>query len=74
MPVARQYVHHMSRKLPEIEKPILVSRRRAAAALGISMRKLDEYLALGLLKSRWMGRRRLIPYAELIRFAEEDHR
>lgn len=56
----------------QVEK-LLYDRREAAAALSISTRTLDYFLANGRLKARRVGRKVLIPRAELLRFAREDH-
>ena len=54
-------------------EPLLSPKREAARALGISIRTLENLIALGELKSIRVGRRRLIPTAELVRFARRDH-
>jgi hypothetical protein len=48
---------------------LLVSRRDAAIALGISLRSLDYLLARGELPSRQIGRRKMIARTALERFA-----
>lgn len=48
---------------------LLVSRREAATALGVSLRTLDYLLARHELRSRRIGRRKMIPCAELEKFA-----
>ena len=53
----------------EIE-PLLVGRRQAAEALGISVRKLSYLIAEGEVATRRVGRRRLVPVAELRKFAQ----
>lgn len=52
---------------------ILLSRREAAAYLGISLRTLDSLLAARELASRRIGRRRLIERRLLEHFARRDH-
>ena len=52
---------------------ILLSKREAAGALGISVRTLETLIALRELKSVCIGRRRMIPCVELERFARRDH-
>jgi excisionase family DNA binding protein len=52
----------------EIE-PLLVGRRQAAEALGISVRKLSYLIAEGVVVSRKIGSRRLVPVAALREFA-----
>jgi excisionase family DNA binding protein len=54
-------------------EPLLSPKREAARALAISVRTLETLIALGELKSIRVGRRRLIPTAELQRFARRDH-
>jgi excisionase family DNA binding protein len=49
--------------------PLLVSRRDAAIALGISLRSIDYLLARGELPARQIGRRKMIARAALERFA-----
>jgi hypothetical protein len=53
----------------EIE-PLLVSRKRAAVVLGISIRKLSYLIAEGEVATRRVGRRRLVPVAVLRKFAQ----
>ncbi len=48
------------------------TRREAADALRISLRTLDYLLAQGKLRGRRIGRRVVIPRAELERFAAKD--
>ena len=55
-----------------VEK-ILYDRRSAAEALSISPRTLDYYLSRHELQTRRIGRKVLIPRAELLRFAKADH-
>lgn len=50
-------------------EPILVSRKDAAALLGLSLRSIDNLLANGQLAARKVGRRTLILRAALERFA-----
>ena len=52
---------------------ILLTRHEAADALSISIRTLDTLLARRELQTRRVGRRRLIPRAELERFAKSNH-
>jgi excisionase family DNA binding protein len=56
-----------------METPLLLSKRSAAAALGISLRTLETLISVKELKSVRIGRRRLIPRCELERFARRDH-
>lgn len=53
---------------------ILVSKREAACALGVSLRTVENLISRKELEARSIGRRRLIPRAALERFARRDHR
>ena len=53
--------------------PILVSKKTAATALSISLRKLDYLIAAKELPCRRIGRRTLIPHSALVAFARRDH-
>jgi len=52
---------------------ILVGKKEAAQALGISLRSLDYLLARGELTARRIGRRCLLERRELERWARRDH-
>lgn len=52
---------------------ILVSRREAANALSISIRKLDYLIAAREIQVKRIGRRCLIPRRSLEEFARRDH-
>ncbi len=52
---------------------ILMSRKKAAAALDVSVRTVDAYIASGALLVRRIGRRTLIPRLSLEAFARRDH-
>ncbi len=54
-------------------EPLLVSVRRAAELLSLSPRSVQMYIASGALVSRKVGKRRLIPFVALERFARADH-
>lgn len=54
------------------QQPILLNRRAAAAAIGISVRSLDYLISSGKLRTRRMGKRILIPRTELERLARAD--
>lgn len=56
-----------------MNEKILLDRKEAASLLSISLRTLDSLLARGELKTRRIGRRRLIPRQELEQFARRDH-
>jgi hypothetical protein len=51
---------------------LLVSRRSAAKALDISVRMIDYAIAAGLLETRRVNSRILIPADSLVRFAAAD--
>ncbi len=50
---------------------LLVSRKEAAKALSISLRKLDAMISSQEIPSRRIGRRRLVPVASLRQFAKQ---
>lgn len=50
-------------------EPLLLGRKEAAAALGICLRMLDYMIAHGEVAVRRIGRRVLIPRAELEKLA-----
>jgi excisionase family DNA binding protein len=52
----------------------LSAKKEAAKSLGVSLRTLETLIALGELRSIRVGRRRLIPIAELDRFTRRDHK
>jgi excisionase family DNA binding protein len=52
---------------------LLYRRIEAAEALGLSIRTIDFVVAKQLLRVRRIGRRVLIPKAEIERFAKMDH-
>jgi excisionase family DNA binding protein len=53
--------------------PLLVSKRDAAALLGVCLRSVDNYIATKELPARRLGKRVLIPYSALLAFARRDH-
>ncbi len=53
--------------------PALLSRRDAAAWLGLGTRSVDSLIFRGDLKTRKVGGRRLVPMSELRRYAAADH-
>lgn len=66
------------RKLPERatvapDDKFLVSREEAAQLLSISQRALDYLVATQRLPTRRIGRRVLIPVADVRKFARSDH-
>lgn len=52
---------------------LLYDRRSAANQLSISVRALDYLLAQGKFNTRKIGKKVLIPHADLVRFAKGDH-
>jgi len=54
-------------------EPLLIGKKAAAQALGISPRSLDNLISSGELKTRRIGRRRLISWRALQEFARSDH-
>jgi excisionase family DNA binding protein len=57
-----------------MSEQLLVSKREAAAMLGLSVRTLENLLSLKELPARRIGRRCLIERQALERFARRDHR
>ena len=55
------------------DERLLLSRRETAQRLSVSVRMVDYAIAGGKLKTRRIGRRVLIPVAEVERFAQRDH-
>lgn len=58
---------------PSLPESPMMSRRDAARWLGVSQRTLDSLIYSGKMPSRVIGARRLIPLAELRKFARRDH-
>lgn len=52
---------------------LLYTRLEAAFSLGCSVRSVDYYIASKRLATRRLGKRVMIPYSELVRFARADH-
>ena len=57
-----------------MDETLLVSKRSAAAMLGLSVRTLETLISLKELPARRIGRRCLIERQALERFARRDHR
>jgi excisionase family DNA binding protein len=55
------------------QTPLLVSKKEAAALLGVCARTIDNFVARKELPCRRIGRRTLIPFAALQQFAKRDH-
>ncbi len=54
------------------EEPLLYGKREAARMLGVSPRSVEHYIYAGLLETRLIGARRLIPAQALKKFAARD--
>ncbi len=52
-------------------RPVMCSVKRTAELLDLGRTKVNELIASDQIASKCVGRRRLIPYAELIRFSEQ---
>jgi excisionase family DNA binding protein len=52
---------------------LLYDRREAARQLSISVRSLDYLIAAKKLRTVRLGKKVLIPHAELVRFASANH-
>jgi hypothetical protein len=57
----------------DLPTKILYDRKSAAFALSISVRSLDYLIANKQLNTRKLGKKIMIPHAELVRFARADH-
>jgi hypothetical protein len=56
------------------EERMLYDRKSAALQLSISVRSLDYLISKKELAVRRMGKKILIPHAELVKFARKDHK
>jgi excisionase family DNA binding protein len=56
-----------------VEK-LLLSKKESAAALGISVRSVENFIRRKELPARKLGRRTLIPLTALQQFARRDHK
>lgn len=63
------YVVSGRRRILSMADQILLSRRDAAIALGVSLRTLDYLISRGELRARPIGRRKMVARIELERFA-----
>lgn len=61
------------RGLRPAPEPALASLPEAARYLGLSRRAVEQRVAAGELASRLLGRRRLVPWPTLRRYAAADH-
>ncbi len=57
-----------------MQEQLALSRKDAAAALGVSLRTIDYLLARGELRGRRIGRRIVIPKSALEALLRRDHR
>jgi len=57
----------------QTHKPLLVSKKEAAALLGVCPRTVENFVARKELLCRRIGRRTLIPFTALQQFAKRDH-
>lgn len=60
------------RPLTRETEPLLVSESEAARLLGVSVRTIQKLLRAGRLSARYIGRRTLLPRAEVADFAARD--
>jgi hypothetical protein len=58
---------------PTVAARLLYDRKEAARQLSISVRSLDYLIAAKMLDTRRIGKKILIPHAELVRFAKGNH-
>jgi excisionase family DNA binding protein len=62
------------KKIPCSEETrLLYDRKTAALQLSVSVRTLDYFVANKRLTTRRIGKKVMIPRAELVRFARADH-
>jgi excisionase family DNA binding protein len=54
-------------------QPLLISKKEAAGALGLSLRTIDAMIARKELASITVGKRRLVKFASVIAFTRTDH-
>jgi len=52
---------------------LLLSKKEAAIAIGVSIRTLENMIAIREIPTRRIGRRRLIESQQLARFCRHDH-
>jgi hypothetical protein len=55
------------------EPRLLYDRKSAARAISISVRSLDYYIARKVIAFRKVGKKVLIPHAELVKFSSKNH-
>jgi excisionase family DNA binding protein len=54
-------------------EPLLVSKQHSANMLGVCLRTITTLIATKQLPCRRIGKRTLVPYRALKKFAESDH-
>jgi excisionase family DNA binding protein len=54
-------------------EPLLIDKQTAAEILSLCVRTIDNLIATRQLPCRRIGRRTLIPYRAVLRFARRDH-
>lgn len=57
----------------QTQTPLLVSKKEAAALLGVCQRTIDNFIGRKELPARKIGRRTLIPYSAVVAFSRRDH-
>jgi excisionase family DNA binding protein len=62
---------HQIQDTANAKRPVACSMKASAAELGLCVPTLYKLLREGTLRSFCVGRRRLIPYEELLRFARD---
>ena len=63
----------MNKKPCSEETRLLYDRKTAALQLSVSVRTIDYFIANKRLTTRRIGKKVMIPRAELVRFARADH-
>lgn len=53
--------------------PLLISKKEAAAALGLSLRTIDAMIARKEIASITVGKRRLVKFSSVVAFTRSDH-
>jgi excisionase family DNA binding protein len=58
---------------PMLSSKVLLSLKEVSHLTGLSLRTTTKLIGTGEIKSIRVGRRRLVPRDELVRFARRDH-
>jgi excisionase family DNA binding protein len=61
-------------EMPHVVFKLLMSKKDAAAALGVCVRTVEHLISAKELPCRKIGRRTLIPVSALEQFARRDHK